>query len=283
MPPLPPASHRRSSRRLPAAVVLVPLALTATLLVAAPAAAHPFLRGGGEVPVDSSATITLDLAHGCGSEADGTGGDTLEVALEVPAWLRVLAVTDHPVYRHDLEVAEGRPAVVTWTAVGTAEPAPVFELDVVATGTAGEARHLAVFQGCADRSHRWIGTPDAPAEDPAINVRLTAADPSRPAPPETPIEQVPDGPGPDGPGPDEPSPDQPAGPDGASDGAATGEDGSVTVTGAQGDEDNGGSGGDGLLSAQGGIGLLAAAAVSGSVVLALSRRGRRDTGRGTPS
>ena len=174
-----------SRRRGVAAVVLGALL---TLSVVLPAAAHPFLRGGGEVPVDSLATITLDLAHGCGSEASGAGQDTLEVALEVPDWLRVVAVAEHPGYGHDLEIDQGRVVVVTWEAAATPEPAPAFELDVVASGTPGETRHLAVFQGCADAAYRWIGTPDAPADDPAINVRLVAADPDRPAPPPEPIE-----------------------------------------------------------------------------------------------
>lgn len=295
MTTLSPDASRRSSHRVPGAAVLGLLVLAVTLLVATPVAAHPFVRGGGEIPVDSSATITLDLAHGCGSEAEGTGQDTLEAALEVPSWLRVLAVAEHPAYRHDLEVVEGRIAVVTWSAVGPAEPAPAFELDVVATGTAGDAGYLAVFQGCAERSHRWIGTPDSPAEDPAINVRLTAANPDRPAPPETPTEQAPDESSSEEPGPGEPSPDGPidaddadpdpetADPDAASDGAVTEEDGSPAPTGAQGDQATGGDGGDGLVSALGGIGLLAAAIVAGLVVLARSRRGRRDTSPGTPS
>ena len=169
-------------------VTAVALAALLLLSVALPAAAHPFLRGGGEVPVDSLATVTLDLAHGCGTEASGAGQDTLEVALEVPDWLRVVTVADHPGYVHDLEIDQGRITVVTWTAAAAPEPAPAFDLDAVASGSPGETRHLAVFQGCADGAHRWIGTPDAPADDPAINVRLVEADPDRPAPSPTPVE-----------------------------------------------------------------------------------------------
>jgi len=180
--PMLPTGRRRG---VVAAVLTALLALS----VALPAAAHPFLRGGGEVPVDSLATVTLDLAHGCGTEAAGAGQDTLEVALEVPDWLRVVTVADHPGYDHDLEVDQGRVAVVTWTAEAAPEPAPAFDLDVVASGTPGETRHLAVFQGCADAAYRWIGTPDEPADDPAINVRLVAADPDRPAPPPEPVEE----------------------------------------------------------------------------------------------
>lgn len=201
MTPMSPAASRPRLPRGPRAVVLATVVLTLLLFVAVPVTAHPFVRGGGEVPVDSVATITLDLAHGCGSEGEQVGQDTLEVALEVPPWLRVLEVAGHPAYQHDLEAVGGRTEVVTWRLVGTAEPAPAFELDVVATGTVGQTRYLAVFQGCEDRSHRWIGTPDAPADDPAIGVRLTPADPDRPAPPETPespTEEVPADMGADG-------------------------------------------------------------------------------------
>lgn len=274
------------------------LALAATLLVVAPASAHPFLRGGGEVPVDSLATVTLELAHGCGSEVDGTGEDTLEVALEVPSWLRVVTVAEHPTYRHAVEVVDGRDAVVTWTAHGTAEPAPAFELDVVATGTAGETRHLAVFQACEDGAHRWIGTPEAPADDPAINVRLTAADPARPAPPATPEDGTPDAPAPDAEASDEVAggdgadlatggASTGAAPDGASEPSSDDEPadpevtGGATVTAATDGEVDGG---DGALAVPGWAGLVVAA-VGGGVVLVLwrARRHRGDVDPGAPA
>ena len=170
-------------------VTVLSVVMTLLLVTALTAAAHPFVRGGGEVPVDSLASITLDLAHGCGSEAAGAGADTLEVALEVPEWLWIVEVADHPGYRHDLEVEDGNVEVVTWLEDGGAEPAPAFELDVVASGTAGETRYLAVFQGCAEESYRWIGTPEVPADDPAIRVQLVAADPDRPPPPEEELEE----------------------------------------------------------------------------------------------
>lgn len=179
----------------PLRTVTVLLALVGLLVLStAPASAHPFLRGHGEgvgvgeVRVDSLATITLDLAHGCGTEAAGAGADTLEVALEVPEWLRIVEIAEREGYDHEVEVADGRVEVVTWVDAGGAEPAPTFDLDVVATGEAGETRYLAVFQGCAEQSYRWIGTPEEPADDPAVRVRLIAADPDSPAPPEEPFE-----------------------------------------------------------------------------------------------
>jgi hypothetical protein len=280
--PAPPAATRR--RRGVAAVVLGALL---SLSVALPAAAHPFLRGGGEVPVDSLATVTLDLAHGCGSEATGAGQDTLEVALEVPDWLRVVAVADHPGYVHDLEVDQGRIVVVAWEAAAAPEPAPTFDLDVVASGTPGETRHLAVFQGCADAAYRWIGTPDAPADDPAINVRLVAADPDRPAPPPEPIDDSDPGgdaeidPDPEGGG-DEPGSEtdgtigdgddveDAADPIGADDGAGTAE---AAPAGASPDGDDAGPWRV-LVWAGGVLALLAAAGVLFLVVPARRRADR---------
>jgi len=171
----PPSLAARRAR----CIVLVSLAVT--LLVVAPAAAHPFFRGG-EAPVASLATLTLDLAHGCASEVAGAGADTLEVALDVPDWLHVVEVPEPDGWVVDLEGKDGEVAVVSWIAAGAREPAPVFEFDAVIDGAPGEERHLAVFQSCQDRVHRWIGTPEAPADEPAVRLRLVAADQDRPPP-----------------------------------------------------------------------------------------------------
>lgn len=160
------------------------LALGLLLVVAGPASAHPFFRGG-EVPVDSLATLTLALAHGCASETDGEGHPTTDVALEVPDWLRIVDVPDPDGWIVELETADdGRVEVVNWMDDGGAEPAPEFDLDVVAQGEVGEERYVSVFQACDDIIHRWVGTPDEPADEPAIRLTLIAADPDSPAPPE---------------------------------------------------------------------------------------------------
>lgn len=156
----------------------------AALLLASPAGAHPFVRGG-EIAVDSLATIELDLVHGCGSEQAGTGEPTREVALEVPDWLRVVEVPPREGWElHVSRDGDGRVGVVTWFAVEAEEPAPVLELSVVAAGEPGETRYLGVFQGCETREERWIGTPDAPAGQPAVRVTLAEPDPDAPPPPE---------------------------------------------------------------------------------------------------
>jgi hypothetical protein len=140
------------------------LAVGASLALAGPAGAHPYFHGG-EAPVDSLATLTLDLAHGCETEAEG--------------W--VLEV-------EDADEDADEPEVVTWIADGGEEPAPTFDLDVVASGEPGDERYVRVFQACDDTTYRWVGTPDEPAEDPAVGLTLVDADPDSPPPPEEPDE-----------------------------------------------------------------------------------------------
>lgn len=167
---------RRAGRSAAGALLLV-------LLVAGPAAAHPFVRG--EVPVDSLATMTLAMAHGCESETAGEGAATTDVSLQVPDWLRVVDVPAESPWTVEREMGEdGTLEVVTWHAEDPEQPAPAFALDVVISGTPGEDRFLRVFQACDDFVYRWIGTPDEPADDPAVRVMLAAADPDAPPPPE---------------------------------------------------------------------------------------------------
>jgi uncharacterized protein YcnI len=172
----------RTGTVAPAGSLALLVAPLLALLVASPALAHPFVAGGARVPVQSLATITLDLAHGCGVEGPGSGPDTDEVALEVPGWLRIVEVPAPAGWAVSLEDA-GQDQVVVWSAAGASEPAPRFALDVVVDGEAGETRYLRVSQRCGDVVERWVGTPDAPAEQPAVRLLLVPADPSRPAPP----------------------------------------------------------------------------------------------------
>lgn len=159
-------------------------AATLTVVVAGAAGAHPFIEGG-ELPVDSLVTMRLSMAHGCGGDDGGAETATTEVALEVPDWLRIVEVPAADGYTPATETADdGTVTAVTWTVAGDGVPAPAFDLEVVASGTPGEARYLAVFQGCGDDGYRWVGTPDEPADDPAVNVALVAADPDAPPPAE---------------------------------------------------------------------------------------------------
>jgi uncharacterized protein YcnI len=159
-------------------------ALAATVLLALPAGAHPFVRGG-EVPVDSVATLALAMGHGCGTEDRGGGEPTTEIALEVPDVMRVVEVADDPSYEYELEAdADGHVQVVTWTAIDVGEPAPDVEFEAVLTGEVGDEIYLRVFQGCDGFAYRWIGTPEEPADDPAVRVTLVEADADAPAPAE---------------------------------------------------------------------------------------------------
>jgi uncharacterized protein YcnI len=182
----PGGSRRRVRRR--AGV----LAVAGALLVAGPASAHPFVRGG-ELPVDSLATMTLAMAHGCDSETSGEGDPTTDVSMEVPDWLRVVEVAQEDGWAVELEEdTEGVLQVVTWTSDGAEEPAPDFDLDVVASGEVGETLYLRIFQACDEFVYRWVGTPDDPADDPAIGVTLIEPDASAPPPPEPEPEPEPD-------------------------------------------------------------------------------------------
>jgi hypothetical protein len=166
------------------AVALAVAAALAFGMAPVVASAHPFVAGGGRIPVQSLALIELDLAHGCGDEQAGAGADTDEVALEAPPWLRVIDVPAADGW--DIEVVRGEApdtSIVVWTATSGAEPAPRFALQVVVDGIPGETRHLRVSQRCGTRIERWIGTPEAPADRPAVVLRLIAPDPDAPPPP----------------------------------------------------------------------------------------------------
>jgi uncharacterized protein YcnI len=161
---------------------------TATLAVlvvgALPASAHPFFTDGATAPAGSLTTLTLAMAHGCGTEEDAGGDPTLEVALEVPEAFSYVEPGEAEGYEASVEGGEpGRPEVVTWTATDGGEPAPDFELDVVVEGEVGEEIHVRVFQGCDGFSYRWVGTPDDPADDPAVRLTLGEPDPDAPPPP----------------------------------------------------------------------------------------------------
>ncbi len=175
------------------------LALAALLVLAGPVSAHPFVEGF-EAPVDSLAALTLDLGHGCPadgeegghshgeeegghSHGDGEEEPTTEVALEIPDAMWVYDVPEVEGFEVELERADdGEIEVVTWTATTASEPAPRFPIEVVIDGEPGDELHLRVFQACDDFTYRWVGTPDEPAEDPAVSLDLVDADPDAPAP-----------------------------------------------------------------------------------------------------
>ena len=165
----------------------VGLAVALAVLHAVPAAAHPFFREQ-EAPASSLATLTLDLVHGCHVEdhahddAHELGAATTHVAMQLPPAVSYVAPADPDDWVVEVEEEDGRAAVVTWSDAGGAQPAPRFELDLVVDGEPGDEVWFRVVQACGEVSHRWVGTPDAPADDPGVRLTLTAADPSSPPP-----------------------------------------------------------------------------------------------------
>lgn len=169
----------------PTTRALLPAVTAGGLLLATalPAAAHPFFADGATVPANSLATVTLNMAHGCGTEASGGGDPTLEVAVEIPERFAYVEVDDVDGYEVEVEGDGPVPEVVTWTATDGGVPAPELAMDVVVEGDEGDEVYVRVFQGCEDFEYRWIGTPDEPADDPAVRLELAAADPDSPPPP----------------------------------------------------------------------------------------------------
>lgn len=160
--------------------------LAAALLFAAalPAGAHPYFTDGATVPADSLATLTLAMAHGCGTETDEGGDDTTEVSVEVPEAFSYVEPEELEGYEVSTEGDGPVPEVVTWTATDGAVPAPAVTFQAVVDGEPGDELYVRVFQSCDDDAYRWVGTPDEPADDPAVRLTLAEPDPDAPAPPE---------------------------------------------------------------------------------------------------
>lgn len=156
------------------------------LLVPAVALAHPFVVE--TVPVQSAATLTLDLAHGCvadgGAHSGADGEPTREIAVRFPSSVSVRTVSDAAGFT--VEAPQSAGMYDEWTlraADGVDVPAPVIAFAVVIDAEPPDAVWLQVFQGCDTGEHRWIATPDAPGDEPGVQVRLSAADLT--APPDT--------------------------------------------------------------------------------------------------
>lgn len=171
------------SPRRPLTVAVATAALVAVTVL--PAAAHPFFRGGATVSANSLATVTLAMAHGCGTEEAAGGDPTTEVSVEIPAEFSYVEAFDADGYEVSVEEGDrpGVPEVVTWTATDGGEPAPDLEMEIVVDGEAGDEVYVRVFQGCDDFAYRWVGTPDDPADDPAVRLTLAEENPDAPPPP----------------------------------------------------------------------------------------------------
>ena len=162
------------------------------LLSATAAMAHPVITDGATLPANSLKTMTLEMGHGCGNEAEGGGDPTLEVAMQVPEQVSFIELLDTDGYDAGVETGvDGNIEVVTWTATEGGVAAPAVPMDIVVEGAEGDEVYFKVFQGCGDFEYRWVGTPDEPADDPAILLTLEAPDPEAPPPAPEP-EQAPD-------------------------------------------------------------------------------------------
>jgi uncharacterized protein YcnI len=165
--------------------------LTVSTLVAAvvaatalPAGAHPsFTEEGASVPAGSLTTQILAMAHGCGTESDAGGDPTTEVAVEVPEEFSYVEALEVEGYEVTTEGDGPVPEVITWTATDGGVPAPELPIELVVDGEPGDVVFVRVFQGCDGFSYRWVGTPDEPADDPAVRLTLTDPDPDAPPPP----------------------------------------------------------------------------------------------------
>jgi uncharacterized protein YcnI len=213
--------------RIRRSLVIATVAGGSLLCSALPAGAHPFFTDGATVPASSLGSLTLAMAHGCGTESEGGGDPTTEISMEVPEQVSFIEPQDVEGYEVALEGDEGAvPDVVTWTAIDDGEAAPELPIDLVVDGAEGDEVFVRVFQGCDGFEYRWIGTPDDPADEPAVVLTLAAEDPDSPPPAgeptgaptdppevEDPVSEDPvdgDDPAEEAPGEDEPTEDEPA-------------------------------------------------------------------------
>lgn len=163
------------------------LAVVAVVVAATAAAAHPFVHDGATIPAGSLTTMTLAMGHGCGDELEGGGQPTLEVAMEVPDEVSYIKPLDVDGYEAGVETAtDGRVEVVSWVATDGGVATPAVPMEIVVDGAEGDELFLKVFQGCEAFQYRWVGTPDEPADDPAVPITLAAPDPDSPPPPAEP-------------------------------------------------------------------------------------------------
>ncbi len=163
---------------------LLSVGVLAVWLLPAAAFAHPFVPDA--VPVDSAATLTLDMAHGCVAaeqdHASQAGEPTREVGVRFPDAISVRMVVDDGGFTVVDAKRDG--AFDDWTLLapdGVDIAAPVFTFAVVVDASASDTLWLQVYQRCDTGKHQWVATPDAPDGEPGVRVRLAAADPAAPA------------------------------------------------------------------------------------------------------
>lgn len=160
------------------------------LVVPATALAHPFVSES--VPVQSAATLTLDLAHGCVSDgrahSDRAGEPTRVIGVRFPEAISVRTVTDSAGFV--VEAPQRTDTYDTWTLRapdGVDISAPVIAFAVVIDADVTDPVWLQVFQDCDTASHQWLATPEQQGVEPGVQVPLITADalaPPATAPPD---------------------------------------------------------------------------------------------------
>jgi uncharacterized protein YcnI len=173
----------RGARRAAALVIL----LAALLLAAAPASAHVTVPDGGGIPSGSSATIHLDVPHGC----EGQPTDTIEVQLPdgvvgakaewSSGWtVEAETVTAEPYTLYGTEYTE-RVGVIRWTG-GPLPDDQYYDFGIQATFLADPGELvIPVVQRCGDLEEAWIEVPaegqtEDDLEHPAPTVTILAAE-----------------------------------------------------------------------------------------------------------
>lgn len=161
------------------------MAVATVALASASASAHPAFNPSeiaGGAPVETS----LIVPHGCnpggGMPDDDAASPTVELALELAPAVTTAEPGAVDGWTTSTEIADGR-RVIVWTAAGGATTEPLtLPVSLVVDAGPGTRLHLRAHQVCERGEFRWVGTPDDPAEWPAValDVAATTAEPTDP-------------------------------------------------------------------------------------------------------
>lgn len=153
---------------------LVSLTAALALLPATTALAHPSFDPN-RVPGGQSIEATLVVPHGCGADGGmpGEDGGNATTLFELQLSDAVAEFVPGEVDGWDVS-RDGD--VVTWADAGGATTDPIqLPVTFTVTGETDEEVFLSAYQRCAEGGEfRWIGTPDQPADFPAVKLVLTS-------------------------------------------------------------------------------------------------------------
>lgn len=146
----------------------VATAVGATLLLAAPAAAHPSFNPN-TVPAGERHTLELVIPHGCvphsGAPAEGEeASPTVALSVEVPE-SGVAFIAPHAVEGWTVSTSAN---AFTWSDDGGSTTDPItFTVDVELAADVADAVHFSVAQDCTEGSMLWAAAPGRDGENPA--------------------------------------------------------------------------------------------------------------------